>query len=184
MTSYGYTSFGLLIGFFLPGFAGLFCLRFWSASVDRWFHAVITPASGVGPLSVVLLISLIVGLQVSLCRWLLFEKCLCRNDRLDERSFQILADEGHLSAFQVVIEQHYRYHQFWGGIAVVLPIGLLGWLISESEQSSATVFIVLFLVLLEVITVIGAVEAFRFYIKRANAVLASADQEEQEAPHA
>ena len=184
MTSYGYTSFGLLIGFFLPGFAGLFCLRFWSASVDRWFDAVITPSSGVGPLSVVLLISLVVGLQVSLFRWLIFEKWLCRHDRLEEKYFKTLSDEGHLSAFQVVIEQHYRYHQFWGGIAVVIPVGMLGWMLSGLELNWPSALTLGFLIFVEGLTVVGAIEAFRFYTKRAKAVLVAADDEAREASHA
>jgi hypothetical protein len=55
---------------------------------------------------------------------------------------------------------------------VVLPVGLVGWLVSGSlKWTFGNVLAVVLLVLLEALTVLGAVGTFCLYVSRGNAVL-------------
>lgn len=121
------SSFGLLIAFFLPGLVALFSLSFWSEQIASWFSTFLRSGTKFDLLGLVVLASLILGLEITLVRWLFFEKLLCRGLRLTPEDFEGLADEHTLPAFRAAIEENYRYHQFWGGIAIVMPIGFVGW---------------------------------------------------------
>ena len=55
------TSFGLIIAYLLPGFAGLYGLSFWSVHVSLIFSTFSTSASNIGLFLVVILASLIIG---------------------------------------------------------------------------------------------------------------------------
>ncbi len=77
------TTFGLLIAFLLPGFVGLYGLTYWSRGVSRLFDSFLTAQSSAGFFLLVTLAALVLGLQATLLRWLLFERWLCRKNRDD-----------------------------------------------------------------------------------------------------
>jgi hypothetical protein len=168
------TSFGLLIAFFLPGLAGFYGLAFWSPTVKNVFDTFLTAESNVGLFFLVFAGAVIIGLQVTLLRWFLFERLLCKSVHFDPSDFDPLGkDEKKLAAFRSVADEHYRYHQFWGGMFVVIPILFFGWLIQSwstlhcfSKISSIVGF-----ALVEIVTSYGAVIAFHNYVTRGKQIL-------------
>ena len=68
-----------------------------------------------------------VGLLVTQIRWVMFEIGLCRNVHLDLASKAELRIETKFVAFRAAVDETYRYHQFFGGMAVVMPIFYIGW---------------------------------------------------------
>jgi hypothetical protein len=185
------TSFGLVIAFLLPGLSALACLPFWSADSKSLLQEFVKAPNNVGLFLLVLLAGLACGLQVSVLRWVLFEKILCRKHKLDLHKFQNLKEEK-LEAFRAAADEHYRYHQFWGGTAIVLPVFFFSLLKSQTGTSSLVYYFwdslwgnlasppisleqfILessFFVFMEILTIWAACAAFRFYINRGTAIL-------------
>lgn len=168
------TSFGLLIAFFLPGLTGFYGLVFWLPAVERLFGTFLKAESNVGLFFLVFAGAVVIGLQVTLLRWIVFELILCRSIRLDPADFKKLGtDDKKLVAFRAIADESYRYHQFWGGMCIVMPILFIGWIIQYWPILN-WVYIILSIiafVLLEVATGYGAERAFKNYVERGKAIL-------------
>ena len=72
------TSFGLVIAYLLPGFAAFFAVSFWSPPISDLFSKFLEAESNIGRFLLVIVCSLIAGLEVTIFRWIFFEKWLCR----------------------------------------------------------------------------------------------------------
>ena len=168
------TSFGIVIAFVLPGLAAFYSLSFWSSIVNNILKTFLTVNSNVGLFLLVFAAAVIIGLHVTLIRWLLFEVWLCRAHKLDPSFFRNLGmAEERLSAFRAVVDEHYRYHQFWGGMAVVIPIFVAGvlrqmWSGLSGWQISLTLIVA---VAGEALTCWAAVIAYELYSTRAKEIL-------------
>jgi hypothetical protein len=171
MKDVGSTSFGLVIAYLLPGLMALYALSYFSAPVHALFTTFLKAESNVGLFLLVTLGALAVGLQVSLVRSLIFQSWLCKGWRLSASDFAFLASEGKLSAFRATVDEHYRYHQFWGGMAVVMPILFGRWIFSLPIRSAECWILVVIFLLLEWATVWGAREAYVGYVERAQQIL-------------
>ena len=134
------------------------------------FDAFLTAQSTVGLFFILALSALIVGLQITLVRWLFFEKWFARQPGLKSSEFAALKDDKVLTAFRAAVDEHYRYHQFWGGLAVVIPLIVIT-VIKESSCSISTAIAVVALLAMEILTCIAANEANQRYITRARAIL-------------
>src|SRR5262249_16593657 len=109
------TTFGLIIGFLLPGVAGLWALGPWFPPVATAFAKVQDAKTDIGLSLLGLMAALGTGLIVTLFRWLLFEQLFFRIHCLDTNDFEKLGESGDkLLAFRAAVDEHYRYHQFWG----------------------------------------------------------------------
>jgi hypothetical protein len=168
------TSFGLVIAFFLPGLAAFYSLCYWSSPIDQLFKTFLTTESNVGLFLLVVAAAVIIGLQITLVRWLLFEIWLCRSKKLEPSFFKKLStDEKYLIAFRAVVDEHYRYHQFWGGICIVIPVLVVGWL-RESWNTLTLWQIVLTIIVFisgELLTGWAAASAYQLYSTRAKEIL-------------
>jgi hypothetical protein len=173
MTDITSTSFGLIIAFLLPGLAGLVSLSFWSVSVRRLFQAFLTAEANVGLFLLVVLTALTMGLLITVVRWVLFERWLCRSYRLQPSDFAQLGQKDRLEAYRAAVDEHYRYHQFWGGMTVALLMFYAGWLYSvhPTLASLKTLTSLLAFLGLEVLTVVAATVAYRNYVTRARNIM-------------
>jgi len=166
------TSFGLLIAFLLPGLAALYAFSLWPGPIQSQFQVFLTAESNVGLFLLVILAAITVGLQVAAVRWVVFELLFCRMHRLSKAAFSSLGDPGKLAAFRAATDEHYRYHQFWGGMTIVLPILYFGLRVPSSNSSWAkSYWTAVVFVILEVITFAAAIEAYSRYASRANKIL-------------
>jgi hypothetical protein len=166
----GSTSFGLLIAFLLPGFAGMFALAFFAPPVAELFSKFIEAESNVGRFLLMILCSLVVGLEVSIVRWLLFQELVCRKYKREPSSFDSLTDPAKLSAFRAAVDEHYRYHQFWGGMAIVTPFIGWGLLINQTVIVRLLILLLTFIAV-EAMNVAAACDAYKNYIDRTNRIL-------------
>src|SRR5713101_4570146 len=139
------TSFGYVIAFLLPGLCGLYALSYWSGAVDQLLQPAIKADATVGPSVILLLIALGIGLCVSAIRFVVFEKFLCRKHHFPPDMFAKLAEENRLVSFKAVVDEHYRYHQFYGGCAVVLVVVVAGWLHNHLHTASCGKIVLIFL---------------------------------------
>jgi hypothetical protein len=167
------TSFGLIIAFLLPGLTGLVSLSFWSVSVLRIFQAFLTAESNVGLFLMVVLAALTMGLLITVVRWVLFECWFCRSERLLPADFTSLGRKDKLEAFRAAVDEHYRYHQFWGGMTVALAMFYAGWLhsVPPALQCLTTLWSLVVFLGLEVLMVVAAKAAYRNYVARSKSIM-------------
>src|SRR5438034_885329 len=116
------TSFGYLIAFLLPGIFGIYALGIWFSSLDTFLKQVLKTETSVGLSFIFLLIAIGVGVCISGLRYFIFEwkRCTAENNQ------GMSAEE--LTVRKTVVDEHYRYHQFYGGCTVALLVLYSGWL--------------------------------------------------------
>lgn len=165
------TSFGYLIAFLLPGIFGLYALSYWFPAMDVLLQPLLKADATVGPSVVFLLIAVGMGLFVGALRHLIFEKLLCRNHKLPTGMFARLVEEGKLSFFKAVVDEHYRYHQFYGGCAVALVVLFAGWLRGHWELNRDVIYVSIGFVLLELVLVSSGRQAYIKYVERGTTVV-------------
>lgn len=167
------TSFGLLIAYLLPGLVALFGLSYWIQELRDLFDAFLTGGSNIGLFLLVALASIATNLQVTLIRWAIFEEWICRRYSLKPEDFKDMSNEGKFSAFRGAVDEHYRYHQFWGCMAIALPILFIGWAQRHDIYNffwNGFLITVLFLIV-EGLTWSGAVKAYTNYVNRTRYIM-------------
>lgn len=111
--------FGLLIAYLLPGFVGLAGVAPLAPAVATWLQADTVATAGVSPSVYTLVGATTLGLVLSCFRWLLVDSMLHRmgirrpvwkDQRLVER----------LEAFDYLVENHYRYYQFYANTLIAI----------------------------------------------------------------
>ena len=163
------TTFGLMIAYLLPGLFGLYTCSFWSPTIRSQFELFSKAASNAGLFFLILLFALLVGLQLTAFRWVIFELLLCRRTALKRDEFTQLKTKEQIEVFSVMLDENFRYHQFWGGIAPVVPAFFLGLCREYGVALWSLValqWFVAFLVV-EAVTVAAAIEAYTRYVARA-----------------
>jgi hypothetical protein len=170
------TSFGYLIAFLLPGMFGLYALSFWFPQVGVLLHPLLNPDTTVGPSVVFLLISIGMGLCVSAARFFLFEKFLCRDHHLPSDMFARLTEKEKLTSFKAVVDEHYRYHQFYGGCAVSLLILFFGWWYGEGWTVSKQLgYMSVGFIFLETMFGVSGYDSFIRYIHRGHVIVTGSE---------
>jgi hypothetical protein len=165
------TSFGLVIAFLLPGLIALYGLSYFSPDLQALFATFLKAESNVGLFLLITLSALALGLQVSVLRYYLIERWICRKWKLSPEQFASLGSSGKLSAFRASVDEHLRYHQFWGGMAVVMPLLFVQWLWRPPHFTGRWWLLLISAVLMEAVTVLAARQSFVSYVQRAEAIL-------------
>lgn len=172
--------FGLLIAYVLPGFIALWGLGLRFESVRLWLHG--QPDSGPGPGGIAygLLASVAVGMTASLLRWAVVDSLHHRTGvRRPSWNDAALADR--LPAYELFIEIHYRYYQFYGNslISGLVTYGL--WRCGAGSAWTDTAAVGLAGVFLA-----GSRDALRNYYRRTAALLGgerTVADDERRTPH-
>ncbi len=168
------TSFGYVIAFLLPGLFGLYALGYWSSAIKSLLQPVLKADANVGPSVIVLLVALGVGLFISAVRFFLFEKLLCQKHCFPGNMFAKLTAENKLPAFKAVVDEHYRYHQFYGGVFVALAIMFVGWVwYGHPGPNLRSIATVLGFALFETVLGLTASDAFKRYVERGTTIVNS-----------
>jgi hypothetical protein len=109
-------NFGVVIAFWLPGFLLLWGLAY---SFPQVSALIPKPTEGdaptVGGFLYVALASLAVGLIVSAIRWMIVDTLMHATGVRQPRTIEYkqLKNQDVLNAFQAVVENHYRYYQYY-----------------------------------------------------------------------
>ena len=115
-------NFGLLIAYLAPGLLALAALSFAYEPFGTWFRASAGPGTSVGSAFVLFVAAAGMGVAVQGARWVLFENVLLKMtgpaapDWSDDR----MEDPDVRSRMAELRDQHYRYYQFYAGLAVAL----------------------------------------------------------------
>ena len=173
MSDFGSTTFGYLIAYVLPGLTAGIAGGFLSDRVQQLFSTVIDEQNL--PLGLICaLMTIAVGLFLSLFRALIFEEWLWRNERLSADDYSALADdEQTFSAYDRVVDDAYRFHQFWGGMALALPPLVLGGVLHgrATAEGSETAAVILLGLAFEAGALWAAGATYRRYLTRVRKIL-------------
>ena len=116
------TVFGLIIAYLLPGLAAFYALSFWSQRVGNWFDQILYGGASGGLIRFIICGAIVIGLQLSVARSLIFEQIICRDCRFDAAALTGISEPGKFAAYRLVIDEQLRYHQFWGAMSFVQPV--------------------------------------------------------------
>jgi len=172
------TSFGYVIAFLLPGILGLFALASWFPGLGELLEPATSKDATLGPSFFLLLSCLTVGLIIGAARYYIFQKGLCRRHQLPSDIFKGLSGEK-LVAFKAAVDEHYRYHQFYGGCAIALPILFCGWIrqIWPSLSTLKSCWFILVFIGFDFFLVITAMDAYKQYCRRSAQIVAQSQPE-------
>ena len=113
--------FGLLIAYLAPGYVALWCSRPLSPTLAGWVSSDTSEAS-VGDFLFATVAAVVAGLMASTVRWAILDQVHhltgVRQPQLD---FSRLFDR--VDAFSRLVEDQYRYYQFYGNTLVTLLWG-------------------------------------------------------------
>jgi hypothetical protein len=165
------TAFGYLIAFLLPGILGIVAFSYWFTQLEAILQPVLKADATVGPSVVFLSVAVGMGLCLSAIRSLIFEKFLCRKHAFPPTTFAALYKENKLSAFKVIVDEHYRYHQFYGGCAVALLILFAGWCYHHSVCDGQLVWLSIGFVMVELLLGNAARDSYIKYVDRGSIVV-------------
>ncbi len=163
------TSFGYLIGFVLPGMLGLYALSGWFAQVGALLQPMLRADAAVGPSLVLLVTAVGMGVIVGAVRFFIFEKLLYKKHCVPEDLYRGLSEEK-LTLHKALAEEHYRYHQFYGGCFVAGLIWLPGWLLGHWVLNCRLAYMILGFVLFELLLERSAADAFKKYVRKCKAI--------------
>jgi hypothetical protein len=167
--------FGLIIAYVLPGLFALFTLGLYSEQMASQLKSFSGAQSTIGIFFIVALASLLIGMQLHALRWAVFEKIIYRKFKLDSSQIKKLSKPEVSSSFRVVIDECYRYHQFYGAQIFIFPVFCFGVIAKlETMPCVEIIAVILAVILAEVILWCAAVAGLRAYIERANEILRGA----------
>ena len=174
MGDFGSTTFGYVIAYLVPGLAASVGAGMLSSHVGILFSKVIDeqnlPLGLIGSLG-----ALAVGIFLSLFRALIFEELLWRKERLSADDYASLSDdEETFRAYDRMIDDAYRFHQFWGGMALALPLLCLGVVTHDAADSTERAIAIIGTIVFEAAAIWAAVATYKRYLARVKKVLRSA----------
>jgi hypothetical protein len=97
----------------------------------------------VGPSVLVLLAGLMVGLVINAIRAILFENLICRKIGYEAHFFQKIGAADRIVTFRVFVDEHLRYHQFYGGIAIGMLLMFSGWIRTNRSSCSLNTLLIM-----------------------------------------
>jgi hypothetical protein len=165
------TSFGYLIAFVLPGIFGIYALSYWVEQVAVILQPVMKADATVGPSFVFLVVAVGMGLCLSAVRYWVFEKFVCRKHGFPPDAFASLYKENKLTAFKAIVDEHYRYHQFYGGCGIALPVMFSAWVYHHLAWNQHLIYLTIGFVLIEVLLGHAAYDTFQKYVTRGSTVI-------------
>jgi hypothetical protein len=169
MTNVTESNFGLLVAYVLPGFVVLLGLAAYSETVRHWLTAGGSTQPTVGGFLYVTLASVTLGLIVSTVRWGVLDRLHhATGVRAPKWNFRGLDQK--LPAFELLVESHYRYYQFYGNALVASAIAFGAWRIAKSAAPQA---IDAAFALFELLLLAGSRDTLRKYYGRVEQLLSS-----------
>lgn len=122
-------NFGLLIAYVLPGFVTLWAVALVSPAVRVWLVGSTAAGPNVSGFMYVLIASVAAGMTVSAVRWATVD-WLHAVTGLVRPAWDDARLGKRLGAFEALVENHYRYYQFYANMLVALGLAYPTWCLS------------------------------------------------------
>jgi len=161
-------NFGYLIAYVIPGALVLWGLRPFVPEIDAWFGASADGQPTIGGFLYITLASVGAGLFVSTLRWLLLDS-LHHMTGIESPRWNFADLQGHIDAFRLLVEIHYRYFQFHGNTLLAVLFLHVVWQFDGSKTSTELMGNAS-LVVVEIILFLGSRDTLRKYYRRVAAL--------------
>ena len=179
MTDVTSRNFGLLIAYVLPGCTALWALSFISPDLREWMVTTSMQPGGVtvGGFLYLTLASIAAGLTVSTIRWLLIDRIhhvtgikrpIWDDSKLQEK----------LGAFDALIENHYRYYQFYSNMLVSMLCLVVTYHLSVISTPVIPKWVDEAVAIVATLYWAGSRDTLRRYYQRAHILLGSRKESE------
>jgi len=166
-------NFGLAIAYFIPGFVALWGLAEVCDPVRVWLVGGGASGPTLGGVAYVAAASLALGMTASAIRWASIDQFHHRTGvnppRLD---FATLPER--LDAFYALVENHYRYYQFYANMAVATAFGLSMTVVGGERLPAWANAAVLGV---EAVFLVASRDALRKYYERSSVLLGERESE-------
>ncbi len=115
--------------------------------------------------------SIVVGMILNTLRWVLLDS-LHHATGITRPAWNDALLSDHLPAFERLVEDHFRYYQFYGNTAFAAAAGFIAWRLSPAGALAPTLWPELGLLILELTLVAASRDALRRYYGRTSRLLA------------
>ena len=163
-------NFGIVIAFLIPGWLLLWGLSFSNREVAVWLSQPNASLTVAGFLFASLA-SMGLGLLVSAIRWLVIDHVLVHLAGLTipKLDFSKLSDPNRFAAFQGVVENHYRYYQYYSNTLISVLIGFSIFLSNAAARPTIEECVLVALAI--VALMLASRDCFRKYYERSADIL-------------
>lgn len=164
-------NFGLIIAFLLPGFILIYGLSFTYPDLKTALLYTAEDRASVAAFLLTTLASLASGLVVSALRWMILDSLflLCGVTKT-QLEFSKLSDANIYQAFIGIVENHYRYYQYYSNAFISILVAAFLYVIASNTKSlSHGIWIALIIILFSLF--LGALDSLTKYHKRASKIL-------------
>jgi hypothetical protein len=170
------TSWGYMIAFLLPGVFGVYALSYWAGEADVLIQPILKSETTVGPSMIFLIVAVGMGLCLAATRYWVLEKLAygvfgkkCLSAALHK---DLKPDK--LTLIRAYAEEHYRYHQFYGGCFTAGLLLYTGWYRAQWLANNAltrhAAYVTVGFILFELLLERSSYDAFSKYVHKCNAL--------------
>jgi hypothetical protein len=172
MSTLSNQNFGLMIAYLLPGFVSLWGVSYFSPTVDAWINTSQQGSPSVAGFMYVTLASLAAGVTVSAVRWALIDH-LHHATGIVPPAWKFGNLEGKLKGYLTLIENHYRFYQFYSNTFVAGAFAYLAYVFSDGLQSTHHMGATVGFLVVEIILFAGSRDSLQKYYTRTQQLLDS-----------
>ncbi len=166
-------NFGVLVAYVLPGFVTLWGAGSVSPAVRLWLVGSTASGPDVGGVLYVSMGSVAAGMTVSAVRWALVDR-LHAATGLTRPAWDDSRLNEQLPAFEALVENHYRYYQFYANMLVALALAYPTWRLAT--QAAAFCWADLGFLLIEGVFLAASRDALRNYYRRSALLLGTQER--------
>jgi hypothetical protein len=163
-------NFGVIIAYILPGFVALWGVSCFSATVESWIGASQQGNPTVAGFCYVTLASLAAGLTVSVVRWALVDS-LHHATGIVPPAWKFAKLDDRLQGFLTLVENHYRYYQFYANMFIAAGFAYGARAIAEGSAFWLDGWTSVGFLALEAILFAGSRDTLRKYFSRTQQLL-------------
>ena len=164
-------TFGYAIAFIAPGAVALWGLTQFSPSLRNVLTTASVQQTSVGAFLIAVLAALSLGVIISGVRWLVFDKVLLRSTfDAGETEFAAFKGDAAHTAYRDIVENHYRYYQFYSNMVIAATIAYFCWITGSTSSESAKYLGLLFVAVLDVVLYFSARDAIQKFFKKAKQI--------------
>ena len=156
------SNFGLLVAYLLPGFVGVLGIAVYSSTIRSWVASGSGSGPSVGGFLYLSLASLTAGLVISTIRWAVIDS-IHHATGVHPPAWDFRRLQERLGAFELLVESHYRYYQFYANMLVAGAVAYMGWRLNQSPRLTTTDVA---MIALEAVLFAGSRDALRKYYRR------------------
>lgn len=172
MSTLSSQNFGLVIAYLLPGFVALWGVSYFSPTVAGWVAASQQGAPSVAGFMYVTLASLAAGVTVSAVRWAIIDH-LHHATGVVPPAWKFTNLEGKLQGYLTLIENHYRYYQFYSNMFVAAAFSFSARWVCDGQSIRGQLWPAVGFLILESVLLAGSRDTLRKYYTRTQQLLSS-----------